>query len=127
MISARGLSRHFDGRPAVEQVTFELPTGSLLTLLGPFIIDASATKISVADKFLPPVFMEGGRLPYFLGTDQLGRDLLLRSLVGLRNAFLIGVVSVVSWATTALTPVAAGANVISVSAFCSLQRPARRE
>lgn len=67
----------------------------LLTLLGPFVIDASATKITVADKFLPPVFMEGGRLPYLLGTDQLGRDLLLRSLVGLRNAFLIGVVSVV--------------------------------
>ncbi|UDF31996.1 UNVERIFIED_ORG: ABC transporter permease (plasmid) [Roseateles sp. XES5] len=67
----------------------------LLTLFGPFIIDASATKITVADKFLPPVFMEGGKLPYFLGTDQLGRDLLLRSLIGLRNAFLIGVVSVV--------------------------------
>ena len=67
----------------------------LLTLFGPFVIDASATKISVADKFLPPAFMEGGKLPYFLGTDQLGRDLLLRSLVGLRNAFLIGVVSVV--------------------------------
>ena len=49
----------------------------LLTLFGPFIIDASATKISVADKFLPPVFMDGGKLPYFLGTDQLGRDLLL--------------------------------------------------
>ncbi|MCK9549793.1 ABC transporter permease [Aquamicrobium sp.] len=67
----------------------------LLTLFGPFIIDASATKISVADKFLPPVFMEGGRLPHFLGTDQLGRDLLLRSLIGLRNAFLIGIISVV--------------------------------
>lgn len=68
----------------------------LLTLFGPFIIDASATKITVADKFLPPAFMEGGKLPYFLGTDQLGRDLLLRSLIGLRNAFLIGVVSVVA-------------------------------
>lgn len=67
----------------------------VLTLAGPFIIDASATKISVADKFLPPIFLEGGKYPYFLGTDQLGRDLLLRSLVGLRNAFLIGVVSVV--------------------------------
>jgi peptide/nickel transport system permease protein len=66
-----------------------------LTLFGPLLIDASATKMSVADKFLPPLFMEGGRLPHFLGTDQLGRDLLLRSLVGLRNAFAIGVVSVV--------------------------------
>lgn len=67
----------------------------VLTLTGPFAIDASAIKISVADKFLPPAFLEGGRLPHLLGTDQLGRDLLLRSLIGLRNAFLIGVVSVV--------------------------------
>ena len=68
---------------------------ALLTVFGPFIIDASATKMSVADKFLPPFFMEGGRLPHFLGTDQLGRDLLLRSLIGLRNAFGIGIVSVI--------------------------------
>jgi len=68
---------------------------ALLTVLGPFIIDASATKMNVTDKFLPPIFMEGGKLPHFLGTDQLGRDLLLRSLIGLRNAFAIGVVSVV--------------------------------
>ncbi|WP_018183160.1 ABC transporter permease [Kaistia granuli] len=68
---------------------------TLLTLFGPYIIDASATKMSVANKFLPPIFMEGGKLPHFLGTDQLGRDLLLRSLIGLRNAFAIGVVSVV--------------------------------
>lgn len=68
---------------------------TLLTLFGPYLIDASATKMSVANKFLPPLFMEGGKLPHFLGTDQLGRDLLLRSLIGLRNAFAIGVVSVV--------------------------------
>lgn len=66
-----------------------------LTLFAPYIIDASATKMSVSDKFLPPIFMEGGRLPHFLGTDQLGRDMMLRSLVGLRNAFAIGVTSVI--------------------------------
>ncbi|MBN9237821.1 MULTISPECIES: ABC transporter permease [Phyllobacteriaceae] len=68
---------------------------TLLTLFGPYLIDASATKMDVASKFLPPLFMEGGKLPHFLGTDQLGRDLLLRSLIGLRNAFAIGVVSVI--------------------------------
>lgn len=68
---------------------------AVLTVVAPFVIDASATKITVADRFLPPIFMEGGRYPYFLGTDQLGRDLLLRSLIGLRNAFAIGIVSVV--------------------------------
>jgi ABC-2 type transport system ATP-binding protein len=35
VISARGLSRSFDGRPAVERVSFELPSGNLLALLGP--------------------------------------------------------------------------------------------
>ncbi|HEV8355495.1 MAG TPA: ABC transporter ATP-binding protein [Gemmatimonadales bacterium] len=35
MISARGLSRSFDGRPAVEELTFEVPEGSLCALLGP--------------------------------------------------------------------------------------------
>lgn len=66
----------------------------LLTLFGPFLIDASAIKINVPDRFLPPIFMAGGEWPHFLGTDQLGRDLLLRSLIGLRNAFAIGIASV---------------------------------
>jgi ABC-2 type transport system ATP-binding protein len=35
VISAAGLSRSFDGRPAVEELSFELPSGSLLALLGP--------------------------------------------------------------------------------------------
>ena len=35
VISAAGLSRSFNGRPAVQDVSFELPPGSLLALLGP--------------------------------------------------------------------------------------------
>ena len=35
MISAAGLSRSFNGHPAVEDVSFDLPPGSLLALLGP--------------------------------------------------------------------------------------------
>ena len=35
MISARALSRDFDGRPAVEDLSFELPTGQVCALLGP--------------------------------------------------------------------------------------------
>jgi len=67
---------------------------ALATVIGPLVIDASATRMNVAARFLPPIFMEGGRLPHILGTDQLGRDLLLRSLIGLANAFGIGVISV---------------------------------
>jgi ABC-2 type transport system ATP-binding protein len=35
MISARALSREFDGRPAVEDLSFELPAGQVCALLGP--------------------------------------------------------------------------------------------
>ena len=57
--------------------------------------DLSATKMAVSDKFLPPAFLAGGRWDHLLGTDQLGRDLFVRSLIGLQNALLIGVVTVV--------------------------------
>lgn len=81
--------------PEMKIASFMVLALCLLIIAGPLVIDASATKISVADKFLPPAFLEGGKLPHILGTDQLGRDLLLRSLIGLRNAFFIGLVSVV--------------------------------
>lgn len=35
MISASMLSRSFDGVPAVEDLSFEIPEGNLFTLLGP--------------------------------------------------------------------------------------------
>lgn len=93
-VTARILRRAW-GYNEMKVAAFVFVLLALLTVLGPFVIDASATKMSVADRFLPPIFMEGGRLPHILGTDQLGRDLLLRSLIGLRNAFGIGVVSVI--------------------------------
>ncbi|MCY4203452.1 MAG: ABC transporter permease [Aestuariivita sp.] len=66
----------------------------LLALFLPMLTSNSATSISVRDRFAPPVFWEGGSLSHIFGTDQLGRDLLLRSLIGLQNALLISVVSV---------------------------------
>ena len=66
----------------------------LLALILPALSEVSATKIAVRARFMPPVFMEGGDAAHIFGTDQLGRDLLLRSLIGLQNALFIGVVSV---------------------------------
>ena len=65
-----------------------------LAVLLPMLSSVSATTISVRDRFAPPVLWEGGTAGHLFGTDQLGRDLLLRSLIGLRNALVIGVVSV---------------------------------
>lgn len=67
----------------------------LLSVLGPSLLGVSPTKFSVTDKFLPPIGFEGGSWVHVLGTDQLGRDLFARSLIGLRNALMIGVISVV--------------------------------
>ncbi|MFD1327179.1 ABC transporter permease [Mycoplana ramosa] len=67
----------------------------VLSVLGPSLFGVSPTKISVADKFLPPIGFEGGNWAHVLGTDQLGRDLFARSLIGLRNALMIGLISVV--------------------------------
>lgn len=66
----------------------------LLALILPSLSDVSATKIAVRARHTPPFFMEGGDIAHIFGTDQLGRDLLLRSLIGLQNALFIGVVSV---------------------------------
>ncbi len=68
----------------------------LASAIYPEVSSLSATKISVKEKFLPPVFFgEGWSVLHPLGTDQLGRDMLLRCLVGLRYSLFIGVTTVV--------------------------------
>jgi peptide/nickel transport system permease protein len=67
----------------------------LAALIVPEVTSLSATKISVKDRFLPPLFLEGGTLSHPAGTDQLGRDLLVRCLIGLRNGFGIALASVI--------------------------------
>lgn len=68
----------------------------LASAIYPEVTSLSATKISVREKFLPPIlFGENWSLLHPLGTDQLGRDMLLRCLIGLRYSFFIGVTTVV--------------------------------
>ncbi len=64
-------------------------------LIYPHLTSVSATKMAVLDRFKPPVFLSGGTWLHPLGTDQLGRDMFLRSLIGLQNALLIGVIAVI--------------------------------
>jgi peptide/nickel transport system permease protein len=50
----------------------------------------------VKEKFLPPLFFgDNWSFAHPLGTDQLGRDMLLRCLIGLRYSLFIGVTTVV--------------------------------
>lgn len=64
-------------------------------LIYPHVTPLSATKLAVLDRFKPPVFLPGGTWLHPLGTDQLGRDMFLRSLIGLQNALLISVTAVI--------------------------------
>jgi peptide/nickel transport system permease protein len=82
-------------RPGFKLGLFVFVVLLLMALILPALSDVSATKISVRERFLPPVLMEDANSAHLFGTDQLGRDLLLRSLVGLQNALLIGVLAVV--------------------------------
>jgi peptide/nickel transport system permease protein len=58
----------------------------------PEISPISATKMIVREKFIPPLFLgPTWSWSHPLGTDQLGRDMLMRCLIGLRYSLLIGV------------------------------------
>jgi peptide/nickel transport system permease protein len=67
----------------------------LIAVFGPDVLDLSPTRFDVKARFLPPMPLEGSQWPHIFGTDQLGRDLFVRSFIGLRNALMIGVASVV--------------------------------
>lgn len=64
----------------------------LLAIFYPWLSGLDPLKMDIRGKLAPPVFMgEGWTWAHPLGTDQLGRDMLSRSLVGLRYSLLIGV------------------------------------
>jgi peptide/nickel transport system permease protein len=67
----------------------------LFSAIYPELSSMSATKMIVKDKFLPPLFIgDNWSWGHPLGTDQLGRDMLLRCLIGLRYSLMIGIITV---------------------------------
>lgn len=64
----------------------------LATLFYPWLSGIDPLKMAIREKLLPPLFLgEGWSWAHPLGTDQLGRDMLARALVGLRYSLLIGI------------------------------------
>ena len=66
----------------------------LLTVLYPWFSGLDPAKAAVSIRFTPPIPSDGASWAHALGTDQLGRDMLVRSLIGLRYSLAIGVASV---------------------------------
>ena len=45
---------------------------------------------SLAQRFRPPVWQQGGSIQYILGTDHVGRDVLSRLIFGARVSMIVG-------------------------------------
>lgn len=67
----------------------------LVVFLMPLLLEWNPTKQSLAEKFIPPQGFSLGLKGHILGTDQLGRDLFTRLLLGGRISLLIAVIVVV--------------------------------
>ena len=63
-------------------------------LLGPVMIPGDPNRQELADALRPPVWLEGGVREQPLGTDHLGRDILVRIVYGARTSMLVGVSAV---------------------------------
>ena len=60
------------------------------SLFGPYITSFDPTETNPTDRFEGPSFLESDNSQYLLGTDNYGRDLLTRTLLGGRSSLLIG-------------------------------------
>lgn len=67
----------------------------LAALLYPEVSGVDPTKMNFKARLVPPLFFGDWDWTHPLGTDQLGRDVLVRCLVGLRYSILIGVTTVI--------------------------------
>lgn len=67
----------------------------LAAIFYPELSGIDPVKMAIKSRYLPPLLMgDGWSWVHPLGTDQLGRDMLVRCLVGLRYSLLIGSLSV---------------------------------
>ena len=62
-------------------------------VLAPQLAPYDPTRGDLSARLQPPAWTEAGRAAHFLGTDQLGRDILSRIVFGARVSLLVGVVS----------------------------------
>jgi peptide/nickel transport system permease protein len=63
-------------------------------LVGPAVIPGDPNRQELADALRPPVWLEGGVREQPLGTDHLGRDILVRIVYGARTSMLVGISAV---------------------------------
>jgi peptide/nickel transport system permease protein len=62
----------------------------LVAIFAPLLAPHDPLSQSLSARMLPPVWDEGGRWEYLLGTDQVGRDYLSRLIYGTRVSLMVG-------------------------------------
>jgi peptide/nickel transport system permease protein len=66
----------------------------ILAVFAPLISPHDPTLGKITDRYLPPAFIEGGKSDYWLGTDQLGRDILSRLIYGARISLSVSFLAI---------------------------------
>jgi peptide/nickel transport system permease protein len=67
----------------------------IVALFGQWLAPHDAYETSLRARLLPPAWMEGGDVRYFLGTDRLGRDVLSRIIVGALPSFNVALAALI--------------------------------
>ena len=61
----------------------------IVSVFGEWLTPVPANEQNLRLRFLPPAWLEGGNVRFLLGTDNLGRDVLSRILVGAQASFTV--------------------------------------
>jgi peptide/nickel transport system permease protein len=65
----------------------------IFALFGPWIAPHDAFETDLRNRLTPPAWVTGGTSDHLFGTDQLGRDILSRIIVGARASLIVAVVA----------------------------------
>ena len=83
----------------MRSLTFYVPVIILTILIltaifAPYLAPHDPIKVSLTERRIPPAFVEGGSTKYFLGTDNLGRDVLSRCIYGARISLSVSLIAI---------------------------------
>ncbi len=66
----------------------------LCAISAPLLSPYEANDGNIMERFIPPVWCEGGTPEHILGTDEMGRDVLSRLIYGSQISLVVGIMAV---------------------------------